>query len=265
MYRAIKVVGVMLVLLNLIGCYQFTQIIKVRPDGSGTVEVTFLMRKEFLQMIRKMGEQMEGTGEGRPRFDLFSEAELKKKAIDMGEGVSLVSWRRIITDKFEGYNALYAYKDINKVRIASEETTDVSGKKKGEPFVFLFTRGDPSTLIIKLPFKPSADDEEIEVMPQKPPDPQLGKAIEEMFKEAKVVMAVEVQGSILSTNATHREGSKVTLVEMDFGKFFKDLKDMRFKQLDQLRPRTLEDAKRLMEELPGIKLELNEEVTIRFR
>jgi hypothetical protein len=102
-------------------------------------------------------------------------------------------------------------------------------------------------------------------MPQKPPDPQLGKAIEEMFKEAKVVMAVEVQGSILSTNATHREGSKVTLVEMDFGKFFKDLKDMRFKQLDQLRPRTPEDAKRLMEELPGIKLELNEEVTIRFR
>ena len=41
-----------LVSLSLSGCIQFDTVIKVKPDGSGFIEETFLMRKDFLGQMQ---------------------------------------------------------------------------------------------------------------------------------------------------------------------------------------------------------------------
>ncbi|HXX81943.1 MAG TPA: hypothetical protein VEI46_10370, partial [Thermodesulfovibrionales bacterium] len=45
---------VLTVLLSLSGCMQYDRVIKVRPDGSGIIEETSLMRKEFFHQMQAM-------------------------------------------------------------------------------------------------------------------------------------------------------------------------------------------------------------------
>ena len=42
--------------------------------------------------------------------------------------------------------------------------------------------------------------------------------MQQMFKDMKISLAVEVAGRIVETNAEYRDGSRVTLMEMDFNK-----------------------------------------------
>jgi len=87
--------------------------------------------------------------------------------------------------------------------------------------------------------------------------------MKELFGGMKISLAVEVMGAIVRTNATHREGSKITLMEMDFGKLFEHQENL--KKFSAQKPDTIEDAKKMMKDIPGIKVELNKEVTIDFR
>jgi hypothetical protein len=76
-------------------------------------------------------------------------------------------------------------------------------------------------------------------------------------------MIVNVRGTIEETNATYRNGSTITLMEMEFGKIFSN--EETFKSLAQSNPDTLQSMKELVEEVPGIKVELNEVVEVRFK
>jgi hypothetical protein len=76
-------------------------------------------------------------------------------------------------------------------------------------------------------------------------------------------MAIEVEGVVVQTNATHREGSRITMMELDFGKLLE--MPEKLLQFSQLEPETLEDAKKFMKDLPGIKAEMNKEVMIKFK
>lgn len=58
MKQVIKAGGGVLLLLSLVDCLQINTLIKVKPDGSGTIEETFLISKEFVQLIKEMTEQM---------------------------------------------------------------------------------------------------------------------------------------------------------------------------------------------------------------
>ena len=89
------------------------------------------------------------------------------------------------------------------------------------------------------------------------------RQMKKMFEGMKVTIAIDVQGAIVQTNATHREGPRVTLMELDFGKLLEMPEHL--KKFSQSMPETMEDAKNLMKDLPGIKLDLNEEVTIKFK
>jgi hypothetical protein len=106
---------------SLTGCFQVETLIRVKPDGSGTIEETFMMNKAIMQMMGGMLTQMgEGAGAQQPEqqilkeaFSLFDDAKLKQEAGDKGEGVTYVSGRRLSTETFEGYQATYAFTDIN--------------------------------------------------------------------------------------------------------------------------------------------------------
>jgi len=297
---------IVILLLALTGCIQVDTLIKVKPDGSGVIEETFLMNKAFVQQMKAMMEEMakqmqqqmeqqadqqvtEGKKQGEPQqekevqekpepFDIFNEKELKEKAGELGEGVTYLSGSKIVTDDYEGYKAIYAFKDIEKIRINQNPGEKVpSGPQQGGPdsktkkeyITFIYTKGKPAELLIKLPAqKPKEKSEDVpEDKPSEPTDDPQAEAMtaqmKQLFEGMKIAVAVEVKGTIVKTNATYRDGSKVTLMELDFGKLIK-MAD-KFKKFSLAQPKTLEETKQFMKDIPGIKVELNEEIKIMFQ
>ncbi|MEE9614006.1 MAG: hypothetical protein V3W31_03500 [Thermodesulfobacteriota bacterium] len=313
-----------LAVLSLTGCMEVETLIKVRPDGSGTVEETVLLRKDAAEQMKRMAEQMANMmagkeeGGGAPKekggkgkeeakeFELFPEEQMKKRAAAMGEGVTYLSGEKVSTETGEGYRAIYAFTDIEKLLInqnpsdkmpsgptvpdappgggegssagPSEESGEKSGKEeKKEEFVrFGFKKGKPSVLIITMP-KKEFEPEDEEKTEEKPEGSEGGKEtgpddnqkrdmaelmMREMFRGMKISIAVEVEGSIVETDATHRDGSRVTLMEIEFGKLLESVEE--FEKFVAAKPRTLEESKEILKLIPGIRLEMNGEVTIGF-
>ena len=51
MKQAIRFGEIAVILICLVGCIQVTTVIKVRPDGSGTIEETLLISKAAMQQM----------------------------------------------------------------------------------------------------------------------------------------------------------------------------------------------------------------------
>jgi hypothetical protein len=91
-----------------------------------------------------------------------------------------------------------------------------------------------------------------------------------MFKGMRFCIALEMIGNIVETNATFREGNVITLVDMDFGALVEDAEKLgasseKLQRLGAKKPETVEEMKALMKQFPGFRMELNREVTVKFR
>ena len=273
----VKVLGILLVCILATGCIESNTVIKVKTDGSGTIEETAMMSKAFAEQMKAMmgafGQQAPGDS-GGAEFDLFNEADFKEKVSDFGEGVTYLSGEKISTDQKEGFKAIYAFTDISKVKIKpNQEESMPSGlpgmemdepEAKEEFFTFQFSKGNPATLSI---IAPKSKNEEKPEMPEETPEfpeDDMGMAMmKSMLKDMKISITLEVDGTITDTNATYQEGSRVTLMEMDFNKVIENTE--KFKKLSKKQPETLDEVKELVKDIDGIKIELNEKVEIKFK
>lgn len=270
--KALRLLFVFLVTLcGLTGCLQMEQVVKLQPDGSGTVEETVVLSKAGLAAMEQMigavgagvGKKKEGAG-AMP--DLYDEAKLKAAASKMGEGVTFVSAERIDGEQGKGFKATYAFTDISKLKLdqnPGEALPDSGGPKppgnKMEPIVFQFDKGSPAQLTLKMPapeFKPK------EPQPEGMEDMAM-QMMKQMFKDMRISLVVEVQGTISETNAEYRDGSRVTLMDMDFNKVIADPE--KFKALAKANPQSLQEAKTLIKGLDGVKIETSPEVNIKFQ
>ncbi len=292
--RLIVLLGVTFSLLFVAGCYQIKMLVKLNPDGSGTIEEEFLMSTGTLEEMGGMMESMMGgmmdeeaveseESESDDPYGMFDEAKLREEAAQMGDGVTYVSGNRVQSGEFDGYRAVYAFTDVNKLRVDQNpnekmpsQFSDVSVGGGGEEeeeddeFVtFNFTRGNPAKLVITQPEDRydeegdlTSDDSE-----ESSEEDAMGAAMmgmmQDFFRDMRIVMEIEVQGDIVETNATYREGSRITLMDMDFGKLFEQPDG--FEKFSQAQPDNVEDAKQVLKDLPGVKVELNKEVVIQFR
>jgi len=132
--------------VTLSGCIQIDTSINVKTDGSGTIEETFLIRKDLIQQMKKMVEGIAtslddasedgGTGgviqddvdsgKKAEEFPLFDEVKLREKAGQKGEGVTFIGGSKIVTDDYEGYRAVYAFEDISKVKINQNQEENMT-------------------------------------------------------------------------------------------------------------------------------------------
>ena len=98
--------------VSLSACINSSTLVKVKPDGSGTIEQTLLVNTQALKglMGGLGGGQMKETGSSGP-----NEADFKRAADRMG--VRLVSSTPLKENGFEGSKAIFAFDDITKVRV----------------------------------------------------------------------------------------------------------------------------------------------------
>lgn len=257
------------------GCLQVQTVVKVKPDGSGTIEERTVMKGQMAMMMMAMSQMGNDQGDPKKRTKsgLYSEEEMKKRAAEMGEGVTFVSGKEIKVEDGQGYEAVFAFKDISTLKLSespdvnpmgsSSDEGNEGGKKEKKYVTFAFTKGSPATLTVYMP--PREKKEKTKTVEKK--DDQEMKAgmamARAIFKDLKFSSVIQVQGSIVETDATFRDGSTVTLFDVDFDKLMADetlmSKAMESEDLSD------EEAKELMKKYPGIKIETNKATKIRFR
>ena len=143
--------------LGLTGCLQQEKLIKLKTDGSGTVEETLVMSKATIAQMKQMtegfGALAQGKKEARRRSRSWTKRNCARPPSSMGEGVTFVSAKPMNTPTGEGFTAIYAFTDINKLKIdqnpgenmpgAGGRSQKLGNKPKKEPVKFEFTKGRP--------------------------------------------------------------------------------------------------------------------------
>jgi hypothetical protein len=231
-------------------CFQAEQVINVKPDGTGTIVITLKMGKEALAQMKTLNA---GDPNADPVEQMMKKEEAEEMAKKLGEGVKFEKVEPYKEGESLGKRATFSFTDINKVR-ADMNMGPGAGEEK-DPITFQFTKGSPATLVINCPEKKpeqKADD------PQE--DAQMAAAAA-MMKDMKITIAVNVEGTIVSTDAENKEGTRITLVELPVGEALKDVK--RFKAID--RAGSWEAAAKLMKEIPGAKVETKQKVSVQIK
>ena len=238
------------------GCFYVDSVLTVRPDGSATLrdEVT------FSGMALLALAEDEETGEAP-----FGEDDLAERAATLGAGVRLASFER----REDGFVAVYDVDDVRQLQYATPEVLGDEGDGSGPEGVdlsFAFDGGDPATLRVLVP-KPE---------PDKPAEPVDTTAVDpaeqarmltmmrSFFADARVTVAVEVEGEIVETNAAYVDGPRVTVFDLPFTALF----DVMEANPDMMSGAAPPDPAALfdqMREVEGVRLERPGTVRVRFR
>ena len=269
----IRVAGFVVLLFTMVGCLEVSTVVSVKPDGTGTIAERMLVSKaSFGPMSGLTDGDKKGKGGQIPE-----KAALEKKSHEMGEGVQFISVRPVVTKTHEGYEALYAFKDINLLQVSGKPDSGVAAdsssgeqapKKKKEYVRFIFKQGSPSRLSIVMDQEKEAglSNSPAAAKPQQNPE-QLKMAtsiMKQFLKGMRVFMAVDINGSIVSSNATYRKEKRITLMDVDFDKLLANPKQFSsFAALgsDPSSP----EMQKIMKKIPGIKLETQKEVHVSFQ
>ncbi|MGH9176691.1 MAG: hypothetical protein ACRD1H_20140 [Vicinamibacterales bacterium] len=253
------------------GCINSGTLVKVKPDGSGTIEQTLLVNAAALKGL--MSGIGGATGEVKDTGGVLNEAEFKRSAERIG--ARPVSLTPLKEGGFEGAKALYAFDDITKIRV--DQDPQLAGSSAGtpskppsskNPIKFAFARqGANSVLTITV-------DEQITAPGSKPAegakpsiekmDPAMLQMVKTMFQGFKVLIDLEVDGKIIKTNADYVNGSRVTLLELDMATLFENEAALTALQSKVGPGASIAEVRPYLKDIKGVKIN-DPNLTIEFR
>lgn len=276
-HRAVAATAALGAALALSACFESEQVITVKKDGSGTIEAKTILGAQMAGMI-KMAQQQ--GGEEAAKDPLTDPAELKKQAAKMGEGVEFVKVEPLkFDDGRMGAVATFKFADIRRVKMVPGEGPNVGSEeaegagKEESPIRFGFTPGDNPKLTITMPpqkkeeakaeAKKEGDDEAEPKVDEAAGDEAAMAMMAPMMQGMRVTMKVKVEGEITKTDATHKDGSTVTLMDLDMGKLFAN-KDV-LKKMES--PDDMKDFAKFAQiaKEAGATLEAKPEVSVEFK
>lgn len=245
------------------GCIEYNIKVKVNPDGSGVVKETVILGKGMVEMLNAFAAW---GGEDAEEIDIYDEDELRRQANEYGEGVKFVEGKKVSDKGREGYTAIYKFNDITKLRIDQDPDKKIPADfSEGEvddddPITFGFSKGIFSTLTIDIPGEFEADDFDLE---DEDMEAEEMEELEDMLRDLRINICVEINGSIAETNATYIDDEEITLMQFDMGKILDN--PAQYEYLKKQKPRTKEEVKELLDKIPGLKIELENKVKVKFK
>jgi hypothetical protein len=272
--RALVRIAMSLLLPVLVaGCLQMERTVRVNGDGSGVLIERMVLSNDIVEMMAGM------QPEGEP-FNIRDDEKLRGNAANFGTSVRFLSATDLVTDFGRGYEARYAFDDINALRVGQDLEDSMpgdpaagDGSQEKEPKFTTFTlrRTNPARLVVHWAVDEGGSDpgpgESAAEYPETASTPEQEQMAMEMmkmaFKDMRVAMHVEVVGEIVETNAMHLEGTRVTLMDIDFGEMLSNESALR--AMAGKKPESVVDMKELMKLVPGLKLEIEPEIAILFR
>jgi hypothetical protein len=277
----IMLIGTFVVLIC--GCYQANLLVRIQPDGSGTIEEQFLMSREILLNMGSMmglsvmgGTDLSQSDGNNYMPSLFQEQKLKDWAFHYGECVRYVSGEHISHGEFEGYKATYQFMDVNGLRIDQNPCKNVPAnflaalnrrEKRERQYRFHFDQLEPFRLIvqkttIELEDKKSHSEKENRTPPSEEDVEKAIPTLKRIFEPMRVTIQIEFDGEIVQTNADYREDKRITLMDVQFRELNQS-PDL-LKQLLQSPDKGYMDALEMTKSLSGIQMDENEEIIVEF-
>ncbi len=250
------------------GCLQVDTTVKLNKDGSGTIEEKVMMSDMVVQMMNQFMNSMPDSSGKKQELKLFKEDELRDKASEYGEGVKYVSGKEVSKDGWKGYKAVYSFKDINKLRMDTDpnkkmELDEGRSEVENDYFSFRFKPGNVAELTINRPDismnkETETDESNTDSTQNQPMDDNIVKMMDGM----RIKISLQPRGNIVSTNASYVEGSEVTLLDVDFSALLKNKGSLdKFKKNP---PKSLDEMEAIVKNIPGMKIELQKSVSIKF-
>ncbi|MEK7952988.1 hypothetical protein [Luteolibacter soli] len=277
MKRALPYLGAALVALLLPSCLENTTTIKLNKDGSGTITEETLFSAEASAMMADMP-----AGGENPVGKFSDPKKAAESAAKMGEGVTVEKTEALKKDGRVGGRVVYKFKDINQVKFKPGGAMADAGKDMGPPGdapdgaaakpedkPMTFTYKDGVLKMMNPDAKPKGDakkpDAEKGAAPDKEEetDPQSLAMAQQMFKDMRITVKLEVADGIAETDATYKDGNVVTLIDMPFGKIISDPVNM--KKLEAMKDASPADAAAAFKDIPGLKIETKDEVTVKVK
>ncbi len=261
--RTVKLALGILAALALPSCLQNETTLTLNKDGSGTiVEETYLGAK-MLEMMTQFAQ----PGQPDPVKEMFSEDKAKEKAKKMGEGVEYVKTEIINKDGKKGALVHYKFADINKVNVSPTGAVDGLNEQEGDPEededekdTVSFTYAD-GKLKVKTP--PSDFDKMNMGDDENAQNPEMEAMMKEMMADMSLTMKLKIADGIGSTNATYTEGDTITLFDVQFGKMLEQKAEL--KKISKTAKTDKEAAKAAFAKLDGMKMEMNEDLTVTIK
>ena len=227
-----RIVFVLLLAASSTACLRSTTVVSIRPDGTGTIVQETGVSPQALAMLKGMTAASGEQNQGAPP-EIFGEEQAKKAAATMG--VTFLSGEPIKTAQMEGYRAHFSFDDVRKlqVKMSQDPAAGLAGGKGGAepPFGFGFEkRGESAILTITMPDKTPAG------IPGMGPGMGMGgdantspeqnaqaiQMMKMMMQGLFVDVSLDIDGRIVKTNAPHVDGSRLTLLQLDFDKLLAD-------------------------------------------
>jgi hypothetical protein len=253
-------------LLVLPSCIESETTINLNKDGSGTLVVETMMGAQALAMMGGLGEAGEGAPD--PTADLVSEEKARGAGAKLGEGVTFEKVEAVERNGARGGRATYKFADINKLKLDPNSALAAMGDQEEgaeaeapKPITFAYAGGK---LTVTQPGEVNEEGGMFDMsdFPEDDPaaDPQQKAMMEMMLGDMRIAIKINIVPGIKETNATHREGNVITLTEVKFGELIKNEEAM--KKMRTLGGKTEEEAKAVLKEIPGIKVEMNKELVV---
>lgn len=249
---------------TLTGCIQHHTLVKLKTDGSGTIEESQLMSKQALAMAAGQGG---GTQE-------MTEDKARERAKKMN--AEFVKLEDAVAGDYSGKKAVYSFKDITQVNMEDLSNPGGDMKPPGVPdepakpakektkVTFAKTASGNSLLTVTSP-KPPEEKKDSPPPAKKPKDPQeeaMMEMMKPMLKGARMTFAIEVESKVVKTNSPYVDGNKVTLIDLPIDALFE--KKEVFEKLQEANTEDPEKIAKMLEGIPGVKFNPHREFTLEF-
>jgi hypothetical protein len=246
------------------GCFESTTLLRVKSDGTGTLQQRTIVKKAALAQLRSFA----ALGGGRATLDPLSEDQARALAASLGPGVTMTATEKISNDEGEGRESTYAFSDVSQLRVSEQPQAPggVSIKTQGlstdgSTITLALTREANGNVTLHITVPPpalfSGADGQGGINPAVF---QQLQALRATLAGAHLLLAMEPIGQLVHTSSSYVEGQRVTLLEIDLDRL---LADEPFLQRLQAAA-TRDEVRELVRNAPGLKINLDPEITIEF-
>jgi len=233
------------------GCIKVNSNVIINKDGSGILEEQVLMSDMVITMMN----------------EFMSSFQDSTSAPEEGEGVKYVSGEEIKIDGWQGYKAIYSFEDLNKIKMETDPNTKVENPQDDgqatEYFSFKFIPGEIAELIIDRPDLSSKNQNEEISVETDSENQELDDNLIKMMDGMTMTISLEFNGEIVETNASFVDGSKVTMLDIDFSEILKNKESLEMFKKNP--PDNLDEMKAIVENIPGMKVEFQKPVIVKFK
>ncbi len=255
--------------LALSSCFQSESTIHLNKDGSGKLVQEIRLGAQALAMMSGFGGGQQGAAPD-PVARLLSEDKAKADAAKLGEGVTFEKAEAVNVNGSKGARITYRFTDINKLRLTMNDNMEKMAPDAGaraadpgdtnHPLAFTYADG---RLTVKMPEPKMEEGAENRPKPEPASDPAAEEMMKQLLSDMKMSMRLVIEPGIADTDASHREGNTITLMEMDLQKLVGNPEQLKkITSVDQKDPAAAIAA---LKGIDGIKFETKPQISVTLK